>query len=168
MQLIKKRILALSDRREAMEFLKVFETLFTTQCLGSAGLSINGAASAAVKVGNAFSALVGNVHVYKPAATVLTVLPALPLVPTLQYQMWTFTIDGAGNLYTLPGAPALTLAGVQIPIVPESPVQAVIGSLVLYNGTAGTFTPGTTALDTASLVLAYNNTVGPFFPIPPL
>lgn len=168
MQLIKKRILALSDRREAFELLKVFEALFTTQCLGSAGLAINGGGATTVKAGNAFSALVANVHVYKPAATVLTALPALPLVPTLQYQMWTFTIDGAGNLYTLPGAPALTLAGVQIPIVPESPVQAVIGSLVLYNGTAGAFTPNTTALDTALLVPAYNSTVGPFFPIPPL
>lgn len=168
MQLIKKRILALPDRREAFELLKVFETLFTTQCLGSAGLAINGVGAATVRAVNAFSALVANVHVYKAAATALTALPALPLVPTLQYQMWTFTIDGAGNLYTLPGAPALTLAGVQIPIVPESPVQAVIGSLVLYNGTAATFTPNTTALDTALLVPVYNSTVGPFFPTPPL
>ena len=168
MQLIKKRIRALPDRREAFELLKVFETLFTTQCLGSAGLAINAAAAVTVKAGSAFSALVANTHVYKAAATVMTALPALPLVLTLQYQMWTFTIDGAGNLYTLPGAPSLTLAGVQIPIVPESPVQAVIGSLVLYNGTASTFTPNTTALDTALLISAYNNTVGPFFPIPPL
>lgn len=165
MQLIKKRLLSLPDKRGAFELTKIFEALYNTQILGAAGLAINAALSPAVKAGNAFSAVVAGVLVYKAAATLMPALPALPVVATLQYQIWTFTIDGAGNLYVYAGTPALTLAGVQLPTVPESPTQAVVGSLVLYNGTAANFVPGTTALDTALLVPVYNNTVGPFFPI---
>lgn len=164
MQLIKHRLLAMSDRREAFELTKVFESLFNTQCLGQAGLAINGAASAAVKAGSAFSAVVNGVLVYAPANTVMAALTGATLA-TLQYQIWIFTIDGAGVLRTFAGTPALTLAGVQVPTVPEVPQQAMIGSLVLYNGTAAPFVPGTTALDTALLVPAYNNTTGPFYPI---
>lgn len=167
MQAIKKRLLQLSNGREAFEFLKVFETFFNTQSLGSAGLAINVATSPLVKATTAVSAIVGGVLVTKPAGTALTALGG-PAVATLFYQIWVFTIDAAGNLYTYPGVQASTLAGVTVPAIPETPVQAVIGSLVLYNGTASAFTPGTTALDTALLVPVYNSTVGPFFPIPPI
>ena len=163
MQFIKKRLIALPNSREAFELMKVFESLHNTQTLGQAGLAINAGASPLVKATNAFSAIVGGVLVYKAAGTAMPALPALPLVLTLNYQAWLFTIDGAGNLYTTPGLPALALANVQLPIMPEN--VAVIGSLILYNGTAGTFTPGTTALDTALLVPIYNNTTGPFYPV---
>ena len=164
MQLIKHRLLAMCDRREAFELIKVFESLFNTQCLGQAGLAINAAASPSVKASVAFSALANGVLVYQPAATLMAALGGATLA-TLQYQMWIFTIDGAGVLRTYAGVPALTLAGVQIPTVPEVPQQAMIGSLVLYNGTAAPFIPGTTALDVALLVPVYNNTTGPFYPV---
>lgn len=167
MQAIKKRLLQLSNGREAFEFLKVFESLFNTQVLTQAGLAINAAASPLVKAVNAFTAVVAGTLVYKAAGTVLPALTG-PSVATLGYQLYAFTIDAAGNLYTYSGTQATTLAGVGVPIIPELPVQAVIGSLMLYNGTASAFVPGTTALDTALLVPVYNNATGPFFPIQPV
>ena len=167
MQAIKKRLLQLPNSREAFEFLKVFESLFNTQVLGQAGLVINAATSALVKAANAFAATVAGTLVYKAAGTAMTALGGATVL-TLNYQIWVFTIDAVGNLYTYAGVPAASLAGVATPIIPESPVQAVIGSLVLYNGTASSFVPGTTALDTALLVPVYNNATGPFFPIQPI
>lgn len=167
MQAIKKRLLQLPNTREAFEFLKVFESLFNTQVLSQAGLAINAALSPVVKATNAFSATVAGTLVYKAANTVMTALGGATVL-TLNYQIWVFAIDAIGNLYTYAGTPAASLASVSVPIVPESPVQAVVGSLVLYNGTASSFVPGTTALDTALLVPVYNNATGPFFPIQPI
>lgn len=164
MQIIKKRLVTFPNQREGFCLLKVFESLFNTQVLGPAGLAISAAASPNVKATNAIAAVANGVLVQAAAGTVMPALAGSSLL-NLQYQIWTFTIDGSGVIRVQPGTPALTLAGVQIPLVPEVPVQAVIGSLILYNGSGSTFVPGTTALDTALLVAIYNNTTGPFFPI---
>jgi hypothetical protein len=72
-----------------------------------------------------------------------------------------FAIDVAGNLtayFTNTGA----LANLVMPPIPTN--VAVIGQVVIQNGTASVFTGNTTALDTASLTVTYINQVGPFYP----
>ena len=181
MQSIKTRLLQLPDRRSAFEHIKVFELLFANQCLSSAVLT--GGASATVTTGAAFNAMVGGQMVGKATGVSLAALggPNVPNTAT-PFQLWIITMDAAGNTYSYPSTPAATLAGLAIPTIPATvpagvtgapataagSAQIVIGTITMNNGSVGTFIPGTTLLNVASLGIVYNNTIGPFFPIPPL
>ena len=171
MQIIKKRLLAISSRPLAFELLKLFEGLFETQCLTSAGLTIGAAAT--VTLGNAITAQVNGVTVTKAATSAITLNG--PTIPNsgASSQVWVFAIDAAGTLLCYPGNPGVGLANVTWPIVPEVangagqsglPI-AVIGSMTMTNASVGSFIPNTTLVNVANLGIVVNNTVGPFFPI---
>lgn len=172
MQLIKKRLISLVPRQLSFELLKVFESLYGNQMLTSAVLT--GGASATVTTGAAFNAVVNDVLVAKAITQSMAALngPNVPNTVT-PFQAWVFTMDSAGTFYTLPGVPAATMAGIQLPLIAEIAngagqsglPQIVVGVLTINNASVGAFVPGTTLLNVANLNVILNSTVGPFFPI---
>lgn len=138
-------------------------TKIQSQCdavLNSAGLAIHGSASALAKIANTITCFVNGILLQKTTAD----LPALAgaSVPNGSFNIYVFTIASDGTLGTLNGTPGATLAAVVVPTIPAN--VAVIGCAVISNGTGSAFTPGTTALDTASLTVTYINTIGDFSP----
>lgn len=169
MQVIKKRLLALPNREVAFELMKVFESLFNTQCLTSAAL-VTGAV-ATINSGSAIHAVVNGQLVAKQAAAAFVLNG-----PTIQNtgaicQAWLFAMDAAGNLFTFPGVPAATIALVTLPTVPELAPSApfmqlvVVGMATMTNASVGAFVPGATLTNVAGLGLVLSNIAGPFFPI---
>lgn len=169
MQLIKKRIRAIPDQREAFELLKIFESLYNTQTISSAALT--GGASATVTTGAAFNAVANGVLVSKATGASLAALNGPTIANTgATCQAWVFTMDSAGTFATLPGVPATTIAGIQLPVITEVSVssglpQVVVGVATINNASAGAFVPASTLLNVAGLNLILNNVTGPFFPI---
>jgi hypothetical protein len=155
------------DQRTAREILRAMFDMMQNQCLTSPGLATN---VAAVQSGNSFAVVVnGHTYVY-PASTAMAALPATPTVPNsgTPVQGWAFAVqelNGVTSLVVIPSSngPVAAVGQLAWPAIPDNTV--VIGYLILNNGSAGTFTPATTSLATAGLVLNYINTVGPFYPV---
>lgn len=172
MQFIKNRLTCLPDRFVAFTHEKIFEKLFNTQMLSSAVLT--GGASATVTTGAAYNAIVNGVLSSKATGLTLAVLNGPTIQNTgLTCQAWIFTQDAVGNFYTLPGVPAATIAGIQLPTVYENAngigqsglLQVAVGMLTINNASAGAFIPNTTLLNVAGLNPILNNNVGPFYPL---
>lgn len=172
MQNIKKRLLSLPDKASAFTLINTFQSLFNTQMLTAATLT--GGAAAVVTTGNAFNAIVNGILVSKATGASLAVLGGPTIANTgATCQAWIFVMDSAGTFYTLPGVPATTIAGIQLPPVNEVAnftgqsqlAQCVVGILTINNASVGAFIPNTTLLNVASLNVIFNNTVGPFFPV---
>ena len=172
---IKKRLLALINTREAFELTKAFETLFNTQCLGSAALAINAATAATWKMSNATPlpySITGQLYL-KTAAAAQAIPAAAALTATAnQAVMVTLALDAAGNITTYTSgvsvstvSSAVAVANLIPAFVPDN--LCVIGVLVIAS-VATVFTPGTTALDAVGITVTYINTTGPFFPIAPV
>lgn len=169
MQIIKKRLIPMAQQPLSRELIQVFYSLYANQMLSSAALT--GGASATVTTGAAYNAVVNGVLVSKATAASLAALNG----PTIQNtgstcQAWIFTMDSAGTFFTLPGVPATTIAGIQLPTVYEiNPTsglpQIVVGMLTINNASVGAFVPATTLLNVANLNVIFNNTVGPFFAV---
>lgn len=123
-------------------------------------LAIHGAASALAKFANQLTSIVDGTIVQVAAADCAALGGAV--VPNGSKNVYVFAHDVSGNLFTYNGTPATTLAGIVWPTVPDG--QVVFGFAVVANGTGSNFTPGTTALDTASLTVTYVNTPFPFVP----
>ena len=138
---------------------RAFNDPYSRQALNSGGLAIKAASGVLVKSVNVITAIVNGVLVQKAAGD----MPALTglNIAASAYGAAVFAIDVAGNLtayFTNTGA----LANLVMPPIPTN--VAVIGQVVIQNGTASVFTGNTTALDTASLTVTYINQVGPFYP----
>ena len=168
MKAIQKRLLSLQERNDSFALQKVFESLFNNQVLSSAALT--GGASSTVTTGATFSAVCNGLLVSKASGASMAVLNG----PTIQNtgancQAWVFTMDAVGAFYTLPGVPATTIAGIQLPIIQDVASsglpQVVIGMLTINNTSVGAFVPASTLLNVAGLNVVFSNTVGPFFPI---
>lgn len=170
MQLIKKRLLALPDRREAFELTKVFESLFSTQSLGSAGVAFT---TSTWQTTNTVPYLINNVLSIKPVLSAQAVPAALAFpgtASTFNAGAFLIALDSAGNVTTFTTAvtastssAANALSSIVWPIVPET--YCVIGAIVIQSTTAATpFVPGTTALNAAGITSTFINTQGPFFP----
>lgn len=129
----------------------------SSQALSSAGLVINAATSPLVKTGAAATIAIAQGVLRSVAAG--TALPALagPIIAQNSFNIALFYVDRNGTLYTYMGNAATTLAGVGWP--PANLGKALLG-FVIINPTAGTFTPGTTALDAAGVNTTYVNTIG--------
>ena len=165
---IKKRLQGMGiDAGSMMQFMKLFESLYNTQMLTAANWALTGAAPT---TGNAITAVVGGLLSTKASGTATAALNG----PTIQntgstWQVWLFAVDQAGTLFTYAGTPGTTSQGAILPIVTDYSTagypQAVIGSLLINNASAGAFVPGTTLLNTTGLNPVANSTVGPFFPI---
>jgi hypothetical protein len=151
----------LPDVRTSRELLRAMFDILQTQCLTSPALATN---VAAVQSGSAFAAIVsGTLYVF-PTATAMAALTgaAVPNSGNIA-TVWAFTLNKPGVLGVIQGGTGATVGACTLPAIPDE--TAVIGYLFLSNGSAGAFTPGTTSLATAGLVVNYCNTVGPFYPI---
>ena len=178
MQFLKKRIAVMESKADNYSLAKIFENLFNTQCLGSAGLAINAGSAATWKMTNA-AALpyeIGGVTYSKVAATAQAVPTAITwaaVASVFNAGGFLIGLDSAGAVSTYPtnvtsaASAAAALAGVSWPAVPDN--ICVIGGLIIANSAANTaFTGATTALDAANISVLYFNTTGPFFPTAPL
>jgi hypothetical protein len=141
----------------------MIDKLQRTKCnlvFNSAGLAIKAASNALAKSANAINAIIDGVIISKAAADMAALSGAV--VPTGSKNVYVFCVDVSGNLTALAGTAATTLAGIVWPTVLDG--TAVIGFIIVDNATGSNFTPGTTALDTASLTVTYVNTPYPFIP----
>jgi hypothetical protein len=138
---------------------RAFNDPYSRQALNSGALAIKAGSSALAKSVNVITAIINGVLVQKAAGD----MPALTglNIANGSFGAVVFALDVAGNLtayFSNTGA----LANLVMPPIPTN--VAVIGQLVIQNGTGSAFTGGTTALDTASLTVTYINQVGPFYP----
>lgn len=125
--------------------------------LNSGGLAIKGASSAVVKTGNAINAVIKGVLIAKAAGD----MPALSgTVANGKKAAWIFTIKADGSLTTTASnLDAANLADIVLPQTPDD--EALIGFVIVENGTGSNFVGGTTALDTSNLTVTYVNTPFP-------
>lgn len=145
------------------EWEALFDKLQRRACnmvFNSAGLAIKAGTSALAKSVNTITVIIDDVIVQKAAADMAALGGSV--VADGSKNVYVFCVDAAGTLTTLNGTPAATLAAITWPTVPDG--VAVVGFLIVANGTGSNFTPGTTALDTASLTTTYVNTPFAFFP----
>jgi len=128
--------------------------------LNSAGLAIKAGSSALAKSVNTITAFIDGVLVSKAAAD----MPALVgTIAAAKYGLFVFSVNASGTLTTTPGTlTGAALANLVFPTIPDGDV--VIGFIVVHNGSASTFTGGTTALDAADITTTYVNTPFPFNP----
>lgn len=161
MKRIELRTAHMADASAAADVRHAIASLFNYQSFAAAGAAIKAASSALARYTNAIKALVAGRLVTKAAGD----FPAIngDAVAAGASQMWIFTIDLAGNLATWPGQPNGVASRVKAPVLPDSVTAVAV--LYLTNGAATAFTPGTTALDAASVTTTYVDLIGPFFPI---
>lgn len=151
-----------SDQQSlAIPLQNLFDRL-TCQTLSSPGLAIKAGASALVKAGSAFYALVQGILVKVSANTDQAALSGT--VTNAKFNVFCFFLDSAGTGTSAMGTEAATLAGVVFPAIPVG--KAMIGFVIINPTGTGNFVGGTTALDDATVVpnAAYVNTVGVFDP----
>jgi hypothetical protein len=130
----------------------------STQALISAGLVIHGAASALAKTGAAdFYASVQGILVKIAASTDMPALTGIVITAAF-FNVACFYVDSAGVVTVAGGTQGATLGAVVFPQPPTG--KALVGFLIITS--AGTFTGGTTALDTATTV--FISPTGPFDP----
>lgn len=151
----------LPDNRTARELIRAMFDIVNTQCLSSAGLASN---VAAVQAGNAFAIVVAGYLYTFPAVTAMAALTGSVIPNTGNIAtIYAFTCNKAGALGVIQGSTAPTVGGCTFPIIPDD--TGVIGFLFLSNGSAGSFTPGTTSLATAGVTAQYANLCGPEYPV---
>jgi hypothetical protein len=130
----------------------------SSQPLVTAGLVIHGATSALAKTGAAaYYGVANGVPVTIAASTDMPALTGAAYATTL-INIFCFFIDQGSVVTSAGGTAATTLAGVKWPPFPKN--KALVGFLIVT--ASGTFTPGTTALDTGTTV--YVSPVGAFDP----
>lgn len=162
MQAFKNRFQALPDGVSRETHLRAMQYLHQNQCTSSAGLVIKAGASAVAKTGAAaIVAIADGVPVRIAAATDMTALAGT--VVTATSNVFVFSVDKTGTLFTQMGVAGATTDLVKFPSIPEG--RAVLGFVLVGNATGSDFVGGTTALDVGSLTTTYCNIVGPFFPV---
>lgn len=135
--------------------LRAIADRLSSQTLVSAALAINAAASPLVKTTAAAYAVANGKALLVAANTVLAGINGT--VANAMFNVAVFFVDSNGVTSSLMGTPASTLSGVGFPTPPEG--KAMLG-FVIINPTVGSFTGGTTALDSTSANAVYVNTVG--------
>jgi hypothetical protein len=127
----------------------------------TSGALVQGSAATKVKNGSACYAAAGGVFRAIAANTDMPVL--VGTVKNATFNVYVFSIDSAGNLYTQMGinnGGGSTLQAVQWPNVPVN--RAVIGFIIINPTGAGDFVGGTTSVVDGSVIpnVVYVNTVG--------
>ncbi|MGE0126681.1 MAG: hypothetical protein AB7U82_01155 [Blastocatellales bacterium] len=133
---------------------------FANLVFNTGALAIKQGGSALAKTANAIHFIIDGVLATKAAADMAALSGSA--VPDGSKNVYVFTVNVSGTLKTYVGTASTTLAGIAFPTVADG--EAVIGFIVVENGTGSNFTPGTTALDTGSLTVTYVNTPYPFIP----
>ncbi len=151
-------ITALNYRRAIRRISEPVIDRYSSQPLTSAGLVIKAGGGVLAKTGAAdFYASVTGLLVKIAAATDMPSLVGLVITATF-FNVACFFVDSAGVVTLASGTQGATLGAVVFPQFPKN--KALVGFLIITN--AGTFTGGTTALDTATTV--YVSPLGPFDP----
>jgi len=130
--------------------------------LSTGGLAIKAGGSALVKAATACRAFVNGKLVTIAANTDMAALAGT--ITADLFNVYVFSIDEAGTLYTQMGTEAATVGAVLFPDVPAD--RAVIGFIIVNPTGTGNFVGGTSALDDATIVpnAVYVNTPYPFNP----
>ena len=127
-----------------------------TQCLSSSALTTNGTIT---KTGASASlALVNGSLVSIAASKDMPSLGTTALATATPYNIYIYTVNASGTFTTTAGTQAAGTNTITLPNIPE--LQAMIGFLVLYNGSNTSFLPGTHTLTAGSITATHYNTVG--------
>lgn len=130
--------------------------------MSTGGLAIKTAGSALAKAATLCKAWVNGVLVSIAANTDMTALSGT--VTNAKFNVYVFSVDSAGTLYTQMGTEGATLGAVVFPTIGSD--RAVIGFVIINPTGTGNFVGGTTALDDATVVpnAVYVNTPYPWNP----
>jgi hypothetical protein len=163
MRVLTSTINAMSDKRDAYELQRVLQDVynrFRSVALTTAGLVINGAANPAARTGASITYFSVEGKPLSVAAN--TVLPAFTgTVANALFCPYVFTIDKSGTTYIQQGTAGATLAASRFPEIAAD--RAIVG-VVIINPTVGTFTGGTSALDSTAANAVYISPVGAWDP----
>ncbi|MEA3430202.1 MAG: hypothetical protein U9R08_02935 [Nanoarchaeota archaeon] len=124
--------------------------------MNSGGLAIKTGSSALVKTANDVYYTYDGV-LYELAACDMAALTSGGVLSDGYKNVVVFTVDVDGNKSAHFGTAATTIAGITWPTAPSADDEAVIGWLLIENGSGSDFTFGTTALDTGSVTCNYFN-----------
>lgn len=160
-----QRMNQISDRDDGRNLFLVLEGVYNrlnSQCLSSAGLVIKAGGSALAKAGSVTHAIANGVLIRKTANTDMAALSGT--VTNAAFNVFVFTVDSAGTLYTQMGTEGATIGAVRWPTIDQK--RAILGFVVINPTGTGNFVGGTTPLDDATVVpnAAYVNTQGAFDP----
>lgn len=160
-----QRLNQVKDRADSHHLFLALEGVYErlrTQTLGSAGLAIKAGSSALVKAGSAVYCSVQGKLVKIAANTDMAALSGT--VTADMFNVYVFTVDSGGTLYTQMGTEGATLATVKWPSLNYK--RAVIGFVIINPTGTGDFVGGTSALDNVTIApnAAYVNTQGAFDP----
>lgn len=160
-----QRINHVKDRNDSYQLFLILEGLYErlrSQTLTDAGLEIKAGGSVTAKAGNAVYAVANGVLVTKAADTDMAALSGT--VSNGSYNVFVFTIDSGGTLYTQMGTEGSALDEVRWPDIDQE--RAIIGFVIINPDGTGDFVGGTTDLDdgTVSPNAVYVNTQGAFDP----
>lgn len=129
--------------------------------LSSGALAIKAGGSALAATASAVTVLVDGKLVAKAAADMAALSGT---VANAAYNVFVFSLDGAGTAITEMGQEGATLAAVRFPPIPKG--RAVLGFVIIHPTGTGDFVGGTTVLDDGTVVpnASYVNTPYPFNP----
>lgn len=151
------------DRRAVRIPINAIGDRMSSQTLNTAALRILGGSASPIVQTNAAALIIANAKLVKLATA--TSLPALSgSVANGTFNVFIFTIDQAGNLFTQMGQASTSLLGVIFPQMTQG--RAMLGFVVINPTGTGAFVGGTTALDDATVVpnAVFANTLGAFDP----
>lgn len=160
-----QRINQVKDRSDSRHLFLIMEGIYEalrSQFVVSAGLQIGGTTTLVRTGGSASYAVVQGV-LRTLAAT--TNMPALVgTVVNGTFNVFVFTLDRDGNLFTQMGTAGSTLAEVRWPDIASN--RAVVGFVIINPTGTGNFVGGTTALNNATVApnAVYVSPVGAFRP----
>lgn len=159
----KQTINKMANGQDAFAILQSLVYIANNQPLTSVGIT-NGAAALLFKTGNSGLAVAAGALQKVAAAANFPSLPATLSIPISSKALVVFTVDAGGNLANWISPVSTVVAGCSFPDLPLG--VAILGCCLIENGSAGVFTGGTTALDTAGITLTYAQSPGPLAPVP--
>lgn len=158
----KARMAQMSVARDGEQILAAMAYAANNQPLTSFGFT-NGAAATVFKTGtSAALAVVGGLLVKVAASTNAGALTGLSVANGSKVHI-ALVLDSSGAITPYWGAISTAVAACTFPDIPLN--TAVVGTVLLENGSGSGFTGGTTALDTAGITLTYANGTGPLAPV---
>jgi len=144
-----------------LDVIDEFQRALSNFVLSSGALAIKTAGSALAKTASALKYLIDG-QMYSLAAGDMAALAGT--VTNAKFNVFVFSVDASGNLYTQMGTEGATLGAVVWPTIADT--RAVIGFVIINPTGTGNFVGGTTPLDDATVVpnAVYVNTPFPFLP----
>lgn len=158
----KQTITKMANASDAYAILQSLVYVANNQPMASFGIT-NGAGALVFKTGNAGLAVAAGVLQKVASAANFSALTGLS-IPISSKALVVLTVDANGNLNSYFSPVSTAVAGCLFPDLPLG--VAILGACLIENGSAGVFTGGTTALDTAGITLTFGQSPGPLAPVP--